>query len=212
MKAAVLGVENAATRSVEALMRSFGELEEIAKVRSEQALAKAIWSGYSLAILFPQREELDITSLVRELKRSSAGRTRVMLIFDQIGSSLIKEAGRAGADVILTMTDDLDAWKLGLKAVVSGKRFVCPAAADAALQPEDSTFQQLTARERSVLTQIALGRTSKEAAEVLDISIKTLETHRVNLGRKLGRPNRAQLVSLALKLGLVSESQLRIAA
>ena len=57
----------------------------------------------------------------------------------------------------------------------------------------------LTQREKSILTLYAQGLSLKEIADELNISVKTAETHRNNLGRKLGHPNRSQITAFALK-------------
>jgi two-component system nitrate/nitrite response regulator NarL len=76
-------------------------------------------------------------------------------------------------------------------------------------QVEDQDpMSTLTQREKSVLTLYAQGRSIKEIAVELDVSVKTAETHRNNLGRKLGHPNRSQITAFALKHNLVSSDQL----
>jgi DNA-binding CsgD family transcriptional regulator len=61
----------------------------------------------------------------------------------------------------------------------------------------------LTAREREVLQLLAEGRSNKEVASLLDISVKTAETHRTNIMRKLDVHRVADLVRYAIRTGLV---------
>jgi DNA-binding CsgD family transcriptional regulator len=61
----------------------------------------------------------------------------------------------------------------------------------------------LTPREKSELILCAQGYTMKEVANTLNISVKTAETHRNNIGRKLGHPNRSQLTAFALSHHLI---------
>jgi DNA-binding NarL/FixJ family response regulator len=63
----------------------------------------------------------------------------------------------------------------------------------------------LTAREREVLTCIAEGMTTREIAEALVISGKTVERHRENIMAKLDMHNRVELVKYAIKKGLISD-------
>ena len=70
-------------------------------------------------------------------------------------------------------------------------------------EPGEAAYEGLTDRERVVLKLIAEGRTSKEIAQVLEISLKTVITHRTNLMQKLGLHNKAELVKYAVRLGLV---------
>jgi DNA-binding NarL/FixJ family response regulator len=61
----------------------------------------------------------------------------------------------------------------------------------------------LSPRERQVLALLAHGHTNREIAAHLTLSVKTIETHRARLSDKLGLHNRADLVRLALELGLL---------
>jgi two-component system response regulator NreC len=66
--------------------------------------------------------------------------------------------------------------------------------------------EELTAREREVLTCIADGMTNREIAETLVISAKTVDRHRENIMRKLNLHNRVELVRYAIEKGLISGS------
>lgn len=61
----------------------------------------------------------------------------------------------------------------------------------------------LSPREREVFEQLALGRTQREVAEDLGLSVKTVETYRARIGDKLGLRTRADLVQLALQAGVL---------
>ena len=65
-------------------------------------------------------------------------------------------------------------------------------------------YLQLTNREREILQLIAEGHSNREAAELLHVSIKTVETHRANLMDKLDIHNIAELVKYAIRKGLIS--------
>lgn len=71
---------------------------------------------------------------------------------------------------------------------------------------ERSSYDALTAREREVLQLIGEGRTNQEVAEKLGLSVHTVQSHRIHIMNKLGLHNRAQLVSYAVKLGLLADS------
>jgi two-component system response regulator NreC len=64
----------------------------------------------------------------------------------------------------------------------------------------------LTAREQEVMTLLAEGRTVREVALELSLSIKTIEAHKLNLMRKLDIHNRASLVDYAVRVGLITAS------
>jgi two-component system response regulator NreC len=63
--------------------------------------------------------------------------------------------------------------------------------------------EALSGREREVLGLLSLGHTNREIAELLHISIRTAESHRASIQRKLGLSARSELVSFALEHGLL---------
>ena len=71
------------------------------------------------------------------------------------------------------------------------------------VKTDDSTTEVLTSREREVIQLLAEGKTSKEVAVALNLSVKTAETHRTNLMRKLGLHSVADLTRYAVRNGIV---------
>jgi DNA-binding CsgD family transcriptional regulator len=67
----------------------------------------------------------------------------------------------------------------------------------------NETFERLTPRQREVLKLIAEGNTTKQIALVLNISVKTVATHRMRLTNRLDIHNTAGLVHYAIKAGLI---------
>ncbi|EIE48938.1 LuxR family transcriptional regulator [Salipiger aestuarii] len=93
--------------------------------------------------------------------------------------------------------------KQAIDAVMRGERYLCTGAVRA-LRPEMSGGrEQLTNREQAVLLQLALGKSNKEVAVKLDISVRTVETHRKNIKRKLGISSTAGLTRYALEHGML---------
>jgi two-component system response regulator NreC len=64
-------------------------------------------------------------------------------------------------------------------------------------------YDNLTVRERQVLQLVVEGKTSREVAEILKVSPKTVDTHRAHLMRKLNLPNHTALVKFAIQRGIV---------
>jgi DNA-binding NarL/FixJ family response regulator len=71
------------------------------------------------------------------------------------------------------------------------------------LAKSELPYEPLTPRERQVLQLIAEGKTTKEAASVLDVSVKTAETHRTNLMEKLDIHSTVGLVRYAIRRGIL---------
>lgn len=100
-----------------------------------------------------------------------------------------------------------------VKAVSDGKAFFSPAiskmlAEDYLRQIQEhaveDTYDLLTTREREVLQLLGEGRSNKEVATVLDLSLHTVETHRGNILQKLNLHTAAELVLYAIRKGVVS--------
>lgn len=99
-----------------------------------------------------------------------------------------------------------------IRAVAAGQAVLHPAVTAEVIDgylkasrpgPGEAAYEGLTERERQVLKLIAEGQTSKEIARVLDLSVKTVITHRTNLMQKLGLHSRTELVKYAVRLGLI---------
>jgi two-component system response regulator NreC len=68
---------------------------------------------------------------------------------------------------------------------------------------EETSFDTLSEREREILKLIAEGKTNREIADTLFLSIKTVQAHRANLMRKLGMHDRTELVKYAIRKGII---------
>ena len=77
---------------------------------------------------------------------------------------------------------------------------------EAGAEPADDPYDTLTERERQVFKLVAEGRSTKETASLLDISVKTAMTHREHVMRKLNLHNRTDLTLFALRRGIIQET------
>ena len=78
--------------------------------------------------------------------------------------------------------------------------------ADASTEPAEDPYDSLTERERQVFKLVAEGRSTKETASLLDISVKTAMTHREHVMQKLNLHNRTDLTLFALRRGIIQET------
>lgn len=117
----------------------------------------------------------------------------------------------AGADGYL-MKDDSDGELLvAIKRVLSGKNYISPHMvedfADDVItmyrNEKKSPFQELTKREKEILQFIVKGLTSKQIAERLHLSQRTVDNHRANLLRKFNRKNSVEMVNYAVRNGFI---------
>ncbi len=96
-----------------------------------------------------------------------------------------------------------------IRTVRRGESFLYPSAAAALIndylhQVEEEPYDRLTAREREILKLIADGHTSREIAEMLYLSLKTVLGHRTKIMDKLDIHNRTELIKYAMRKGLVT--------
>ena len=141
----------------------------------------------------------------------TAPQTRVIVLTQYDDAEYIYRflhAGAAGYVLKKSVGSDLVS---AIRAVAQGKSFLDPMIADKVirgyLEPETSAdqslYDRLSDREKTVFKLIAEGYTSRQIAESLVISIKTVMTHRANIMEKLNVHNKAELIKLAIRHGLI---------
>ena len=160
-------------------------------------------------IAMPQLNGLDATS---QICRSDT-RTGVIILSMYSDEEFLLRALTAGAKGYL-LKDSAEADVVrAVRAVASGKTFFSPAIAHTLLEDYVRRLQQkgvqdsyelLTDREREVLQLLAEGRSNKEVAGVLGVSVHTVDTHRTNLMQKLGLHNTAEIVMYAMRKRIIS--------
>lgn len=90
-----------------------------------------------------------------------------------------------------------------IEAVYAGQTYYCKGAKEA-LEPINAEGREpLTSREQTILLQLASGKSNKDVANALDISARTVETHRSNIKRKLGISSTAGLTRYAIAHGVL---------
>jgi DNA-binding NarL/FixJ family response regulator len=118
----------------------------------------------------------------------------------------------AGADGYLMKDDSDDELLVAIEKVLSGKSYISPYMTDEfaddviSMYRNDrrSPFQELTKREKEILQFVVQGLTSRQMAEQLNLSQRTVDHHRSNLLRKFNRKNSVDLVNYAVRNGFVS--------
>jgi DNA-binding NarL/FixJ family response regulator len=144
--------------------------------------------------------------------RSSSPATRVVVLSMYSDKTLVRQALRAGARGYLLKGSFSEELLLAIRAAARDATYLSPditaSVVEEALASEDDPEPAgpagpLTPREREVLQLVAEEHTNAEIAELLVISIKTVQKHRGNLMRKLGVYDREELLGVAGQLGLV---------
>jgi len=159
-----------------------------------------------LDVVMPGRSGIDAASDMIE----ASGGAKLLVLSMQDDPRYVREAFAVGASgYLLKEAADVDVVQ-AIREVAAGNRYVHPALGARLAQSEvdaakKSADDPLSEREREVLRLLALGHTNQEIAKELFISVRTAETHRAHIMRKLGIATRADLVRYALANGYLEE-------
>jgi len=162
-----------------------------------------------LDLSMPKMTGLDA---IKEIKRVNAA-TKIIVLTVHSTEEYILATLRAGADGYVLKEAHSAELLTAIRHVLDGRRYLSPSISgtiiDGLLQGKKasgirSTWETLTQREREILKLIAEGHKNKEIADLLCISVKTVEKHRANLMDKLDLHNVASLTALAAEKGLIS--------
>jgi two-component system response regulator NreC len=149
---------------------------------------------------------------IREIKRRSAA-TKILVLTVHKAEEYILSTLKAGADGYVLKDSNQAELMMAIKSVLSGKHFISPAISEKVIDgyldgrkilKTRTSWDTLTHREREILKLIAEGYKNKKIADLLCISVKTVEKHRANLMQKLDLHNTSSLTTLALEKGLIS--------
>ena len=157
-------------------------------------------------------KDTDGISAVRELHRRGLA-PRSLILTSQANTLFVRDAFRAGADGYALKTQPLSEVVAAISATANGERYLSPqlpAVADAMTAERDVDMaaplgiEKLSPREREVFCRIIQGDSTRAIARALCISLKTVETHRLHINRKLGVHSPGELIRFAALSGLMT--------
>lgn len=128
-------------------------------------------------------------------------------------ATLVRQAIDSGAKGYVLKQSVSAELPLAVRAAAQGKSYLCMAVADDVLQDYRVLREQsgatnpidaLTSRERQVFQLIAEGQTNREAAQIMNLSERTVEKHRANLMEKMALTDLTDLIKSAIKHGIIS--------
>ena len=162
-----------------------------------------------LDIGMPRLNGIEVAARAQKLDRPPG----VIILSVHGDESYIMRALAAGARAYLLKSATDEDLIPAVRAVAAGKPFFSPAVAAVLVEDYVRRLQQrgltdsyhlLTDREKEVLQLLAEGRSNKEVANLLDLGLSTVETHRANLMQKLNLHNTAEIVLYAVRKGLIA--------
>ena len=148
--------------------------------------------------------DIDGIEAVKRL-REKGGRGKIILLSMYRYPEILDYLKDMGVDGYLLKNDAFEDLLHAIKAVSEGRSYVSPSLfTDETPSPKSPPFalSSLTKREREIVSLIVEGLTTKEIADRLTISVKTVETHRARIMEKTGARNVVELVRYAIKAGI----------
>jgi DNA-binding NarL/FixJ family response regulator len=194
-------------QALKALLERKG-LEVVADEADGQAAVEAVLrTTPDVAVLDVAMPVLNGVEAAREIARI-APQCPVILLSGLDDARFIREALKVGVRGFVQKSQGADDLIHAIEEVRDGRLYVSPGASqaivDACATPAASDGSHLTPRERQVLQLVGEGKSTKQIAEVLHISVKTAEFHRGRLMKKLNVHDTANLVRFAIREGWIA--------
>lgn len=196
-------------RGIKALLQSHAGWEVVGEAHTgREAVAKAEELKPDVVILDISMPDLNGIEAARRI-RKSAPNTEVLILSVHYSDQLIRDILEAGVRGYIVKSDSDRDLVIAVETLANHKPFFTPRATEVILSnfngarpgndlPE-SVRDRLTSREREIVQLLAEGKSSKEVASSLGISVKTAETHRANIMRKLQLHTVTDLVRYAVR-------------
>ena len=166
------------------------------------------WSDYEK----PKAWEHPAYLLTFSVRGCAAPLQEVIDVIENLEGLTLDQCGREDDRYLMTVEAAGEYWRPAVKAVTEGKAFFSPAisktlAEDYMRQMQDKSVEDsydlLTPSEKDVLQLLAEGKTNKEVATILNLSLYTVETHRGNIFQKLNLHSGAELILYAVRKGVI---------
>jgi DNA-binding NarL/FixJ family response regulator len=168
---------------------------------AEEALGDQSPDLVLLDALLPDKRGIDVLRFLRQVHPKLS----VIIVTAHARPALVQEAVESGARGVVSKTAPLQELATAVDRVLHGGRYFCSVTssllADVVESPERGA--ELTPRQCKVVELVARGLSSKEIAEVLNISEKTVQNHRLQIREKLGIHDVAGLTRFAIERGFI---------
>lgn len=192
------------------VLNAEADLEVVAEAADgAEAVDRSLADDVHLAILDISMPRKTGLQAARELAHRRP-ELRILILSMYDNEQFLFEALKAGASGYVLKSGADDDIVEACRAAMRGQSFLYPSAVNTLIRDfleradeQGEEYDPLTPRELEVLKLIAESHTSKEIAEMLVISIKTVERHRANILEKLGMRDRVELTRYAIRRGLI---------
>lgn len=188
---------------IEAILETYADIDVIATVSNgRDAIAQAdalVPDVVLLDLNMPGVTGLSAAEMILERQPDM----RILILSMHDSPEYISTALSHGARGYILKDVPTDEIKTAIDSVMAGEEYLCTGT-KASLVPRTSDGREpLTSREQTVLLQLAQGKSNRDVADELEISVHTVETHRKNIKRKLGINSTAGLTRYAMEHGVL---------
>lgn len=188
---------------IEAILETYDDIEVVGTLSTATAALEALTDLDPDVVLMdlnmPGMSGLAATELMLERRPG----TRILILTMHDSPEYISTALAHGASGYVLKDVPTEEIRIAIDCVMEGEQYLCTGT-KAALKPKIADGREpLTSREQTVLLQLAQGKSNRDVAEALQISVHTVETHRKNIKRKLGISSTAGLTRYALEHGVL---------
>ena len=191
------------TEGIQAILESYDDITVVGTLgNGQEAVDRANELAPDVILLdlnMPGLSGLNATEMILEERPQ----TRILILSMHDSPEYISTALSHGARGYILKDVPTDEIKTAIETVMAGGEYLCTGA-KGALKPKISDGREaLTSREQTILLELAQGQSNKDVAKTLNISVRTVETHRKNIKRKLGISSTAGLTRYAMEHGVL---------
>jgi len=188
---------------IESILETYDDIDVLATLCTGQAAIDRVEELAPDVILLdlnmPGMSGLSATEIILERRPD----TKIVILTMHDNREYISSAMDHGARGYILKDVPTERIKEAIDTVMRGDTYLCTGATAAISPSANDGREPLTSREQTILLELAQGRSNKEVAANLDISVRTVETHRKNIKRKLGISSTAGLTRYALEHGVL---------
>jgi DNA-binding NarL/FixJ family response regulator len=199
-------------QGIRALLEKQKDIEVVAEAgNGREAVERARQDCPDVVVMDIGMSDLNGIEATRQILQECSSRsTRVLALSMHADRRFVAGMLGAGASGYMLKDAAFDELSAAIRAVARGSIYLSPAITDVVVddytkrlsEGDESAFSMLSDREREVLQLIAEGRTTKQIATHLHVSVKTIETHRQKIMEKLDVHSVAELTKYAIREGL----------
>lgn len=199
-------------QGIRALLEKAEDIEVIGEARDGQEAVdqaeKLIPDVIVMDLSMPRLNGSQATERIRALRLPS----QVVMLSMYSDETLVRQALRCGAKGYLLKHSVTEELLLAVRAAFRGEIYLSSVVSSSIVSNvlatqgngmEEEPFDRLSAREQQVLKLVAEGRTNNAIAQIMNVSVKTVEKHRSSVMQKLNVHDMAGLVKIAMKHGLI---------